>query len=162
MKSFRLRSRWNPKQILDEIFCLATKCEIILTDCEIFCWGKKWNELNPLTPTGISHCEAIFHTRSVFHKSRQGFISIKKAFATASAFFWQGQKDTPVSRAASSSAVASQQHPTRTSELKTVHRTVFFTLLTPLGFKSFFIIHFSINKKPPYWVVSLFMAEHIH
>ena len=35
--------------------------------------------------------------------------------------FWQGQKVTPVSRAASSSAVASQQHPPRISELKTIH-----------------------------------------
>ena len=41
----------------------------------------KWNEINPLTPAGISHCEAIFHTRSVFHKSRKGFISLKKTYA---------------------------------------------------------------------------------
>ncbi|MDD6275762.1 MAG: hypothetical protein PUB20_02920 [Clostridia bacterium] len=37
------------------------------------------NEINPLTPAGISHGEAIFHTRSAFHKSRKGFISLKKA-----------------------------------------------------------------------------------
>ena len=41
----------------------------------------KWNEINPLTPAGISHCEALFHTRSVFHKSRKGFISLKKTYA---------------------------------------------------------------------------------
>ena len=41
----------------------------------------KWNEINPLTPAGISHCEAIFHTQSVFHKSRKGFISLKKTDA---------------------------------------------------------------------------------
>ena len=32
-------------------------------------------------PAGISHCEAIFHMRSVFHKSRNGFISLKKTCA---------------------------------------------------------------------------------
>ena len=32
-------------------------------------------------PAGISHCEAIFHTRSVFHKSRKGFISLKNTYA---------------------------------------------------------------------------------
>ena len=30
---------------------------------------------------------AIFHARSAFHKSRKGFISLKKALAEASAFF---------------------------------------------------------------------------
>ena len=37
---------------------------------------------------------------------------------------------------ASSATVAVQQYPPRTSELKTVHRTVFLTFLTLLGFKS--------------------------
>ena len=32
----------------------------------------------PPTPAGISYCGAIFHTRSVFHKSRKGFISLKR------------------------------------------------------------------------------------
>ena len=50
-------------------------------NCEIWCYRIKWNEINPLTPAGISHCEAIFHTRSVFHKSRKGFISLKKNHA---------------------------------------------------------------------------------
>ncbi len=36
------------------------------------------NVINPITPAGISHCEAIFHTQSVFHKSRKGFISQKR------------------------------------------------------------------------------------
>ena len=58
------------------------KCEIIhFVNCEIWCFRIKWNEINPLTPAGISHCEAIFHTRSVFHKSRKGFISLKKTWA---------------------------------------------------------------------------------
>ena len=39
---------------------------------------RMWNEINPLTPAGISHGEAIFHMRSIFHKSRKGFISLKK------------------------------------------------------------------------------------
>ena len=62
---------------------------------------------------------------------------------------WQGQKDTPVSQATSSAAVASQQHPPQTSELKTIHRIVFFTLLTPLGFKSFFFYTFAQTKNHP-------------
>ncbi len=37
---------------------------------------------------------------------------------------------------ASSATVAMRQYPLRTSELKTVHRTVFLTFLTLLGFKS--------------------------
>ena len=41
----------------------------------------KQNEINTLTPAGILHCEAIFHMRSVFHKSRKGFISLKKTDA---------------------------------------------------------------------------------
>ena len=58
------------------------KCEIICkANCEIWCFHIKWNEINPLTPAGISHGEAIFHTRSVFHKSRKGFISLKKTYA---------------------------------------------------------------------------------
>ncbi len=61
-------------------------------------------------------------------------------------FAWQGQKDTPVSQAASSATVALQQYPPQTSELKTVHRTVFFTLLTPLGFKSFSFCTFPKQK----------------
>ena len=49
-----------------------------------FCFGytlfdSSTNEINPLTPAGISHGEAIFHARSAFHKSRKGFISQKKA-----------------------------------------------------------------------------------
>ena len=35
----------------------------------------------PYAPQRISHCEAIFHMRSVFHKSRKGFISLKKTDA---------------------------------------------------------------------------------
>ena len=61
-----------------EIFGDA-ECEIIhFVNCEIWCWRIKWNEINPLTPAGISHAEGVFHARSVFHKSRKGFISMKK------------------------------------------------------------------------------------
>ena len=45
--------------------------------CEIFCYCRKWNEINPLTPAGISHCEAIFHARSAFHKSRRDLFRWK-------------------------------------------------------------------------------------
>ena len=45
-------------------------------------------------PAGISHGEAIFHTRSVFHKSRKGFISLKKAKSKFDlAFFWWAIRD---------------------------------------------------------------------
>ena len=37
-------------------------------------------------PAGISHCEARFHARSAFHKSK-GFISLKKALAFHKCFF---------------------------------------------------------------------------
>ena len=48
-----------------------------------------WNEINPThVRRRISHGEAIFHARSAFHKSLAGFISLKKALAFASAFFW--------------------------------------------------------------------------
>ena len=54
-------------------------CEIMICDhYEIFRLRGKWNEINPPTPAGISHGEAIFHTQSVFHKSRKGFISLKR------------------------------------------------------------------------------------
>ena len=38
----------------------------------------KWNKINPYAPQRISHGAAIFHTRSVFHKSRKGFISLRQ------------------------------------------------------------------------------------
>ena len=44
-----------------------------------FALTRKWNEINPLKPAGISHAEGVFHARSAFHKSRKGFISLKKA-----------------------------------------------------------------------------------
>ena len=37
-----------------------------------------WNEINPLTPAGISHAAGVFHARRAFHKSRKGFISLKR------------------------------------------------------------------------------------
>ena len=42
----------------------------------------------PHAPQRISHAEGVFHARSAFHKSRKGFISLKKALAYASAFFY--------------------------------------------------------------------------
>ena len=45
----------------------------------------KWNK--SLTAAAISHAEGVFHARRAFHKSRKGFISLKKALANASAFF---------------------------------------------------------------------------
>ena len=62
-----------------EIFCWRKMWNKRFRACEIFRSRGKWNEINPLTPAGISHGEAIFHTRSVFLKSRKGFISLKKA-----------------------------------------------------------------------------------
>ena len=58
---------------------MSSGCEIMLCDhCKIFRLRGKRNEINPPTPAGISHGEAIFHTQSVFHKSRKGFISLKR------------------------------------------------------------------------------------
>ena len=39
---------------------------------------RMWNEINPLTPTGISHAAGVFHARRAFHKSRKVFISLKR------------------------------------------------------------------------------------
>ena len=52
---------------------------------EIMCWRtlwnislcSMWNEINPLTPAGISLAVGKFHARSAFHKSRKGFISLR-------------------------------------------------------------------------------------
>ena len=59
--------------------CFATaKREIIC--CRIL-WNialcSMWNEINPLTPAGISLAVGKFHARSAFHKSRKGFISLR-------------------------------------------------------------------------------------
>ena len=60
-----------------EIFCFA-KCEIMF--CRTL-WNislcSMWNEINPLTPAGISLAESEFHAQSAFHKSRKGFISLR-------------------------------------------------------------------------------------
>ena len=59
--------------------CFATaKREII---CYRILWNislcSMWNEINPLMPAGISLAVGKFHARSVFHKSRKGFISLR-------------------------------------------------------------------------------------
>ena len=61
--------------------CFATaKREII---CYRILWNislrSMWNEINPLTPAGISLAVGKFHARSAFHKSRKGFISLRSA-----------------------------------------------------------------------------------
>ena len=38
-----------------------------------------WNEINPLTRRSAFHTRSIFLAQSAFHKSRKGFISLKKA-----------------------------------------------------------------------------------
>ena len=82
--------------------CFGTLCPLFLTSTafvdtnaysEMFCSRKTWNnalralwnisllstwnEINPLTPAGISLAEGKFHARSAFHKSRKGFISLR-------------------------------------------------------------------------------------
>ena len=82
-----------------EIFCFA-KCEIMF--CRTL-WNislcSMWNEINPLTPAGISLAESEFHAQSAFHKSRKGFISLRSvlkgtAHTTALLFFicWFGNR----------------------------------------------------------------------
>ena len=76
-----------------EIFCFA-KCEIMF--CRTL-WNisllSMWNEINPLTPAGISLAESEFHARSAFHKSRKGFISLRSVLKgtalKATAFSYQ-------------------------------------------------------------------------
>ena len=74
---------------------------------EIFCWRKMWkNDLrslwnfllaqkvkwnkSPHAPPRISHGETIFHARRAFHKSRQGFISLKKGLHESEVLFSGG------------------------------------------------------------------------
>ena len=64
----RLRSRWN--NLLRKLWNMMLRI--------------KWNEINPHAPQRISHCKAIFHTRSVFHKSHKEFISLKKTVTLVS------------------------------------------------------------------------------
>lgn len=68
---------------------LLSQYEIILTDYEIFCWRRKWNEINPRMPAGhfISRRD-ISYAVGVFHKSTCGFISLKKASLSTCFFQW--------------------------------------------------------------------------
>ena len=58
-----------------------------------------WNEINPLTPAGISLAESEFHARSAFHKSRKGFISLRSVLKGTThidpAFFGRGMREDP-------------------------------------------------------------------
>ena len=56
-------------------------CEISF-GCEILTCGQceKWKEINPPTPAGISHWEAIFHARRAFHKSPRIYFTEKAPF----------------------------------------------------------------------------------
>ena len=89
-------SKWKSRTVWMQKFWVkyfaCAKCEIIyFVNCEILTLSK-WNEINSPTPAGISHAIGVFHARSAFHKSRKGFISLKKRLALASRFFWvQGQ-----------------------------------------------------------------------
>ena len=46
--------------------------------CEISRCRSMWNEINPLTPAGISHAEGVFHARRAFHKSWKDLFRSKK------------------------------------------------------------------------------------
>ena len=71
-----------------EILCFA-KCEIMF--CRTL-WNislcSMWNEINPLTPAGISLAESEFHTRSAFHKSLKGFISLRSVLKGTTHMSW--------------------------------------------------------------------------
>ena len=49
----------------------------------------KWNKSR--TATAISHAAGVFHARRAFHKSRKGFISLKKNTCVC---FWYGESRT--------------------------------------------------------------------
>ena len=54
-------------------------CEINYSvNCEIKSYRFLWNEINPHAARRISHCVAIFHARSVFHKSWKDLFRWKK------------------------------------------------------------------------------------
>ena len=61
-------------------YSAGAECEIIyFVNCEMLHPAvATWNEINPLTPARHSHGEVVFHARSAFHKSRKGFISLKR------------------------------------------------------------------------------------
>jgi hypothetical protein len=53
----------------------------------------KLNEINPHRRSDFTRRRRISRPQA-FHKSRKGFISLKKALANASAFFWLGWLDS--------------------------------------------------------------------
>ena len=65
------------KEIFSEMFCYCKTWNNVSNTLWNISLCSMWNEINPYAPQRISHCEAIFHTQSVFHKSRKGFISLR-------------------------------------------------------------------------------------
>jgi len=55
---------------------------IYCVNCEIENWRFLWNKINPFITRRkrISYCEAIFHARSVFHKSARIYFIEKRLF----------------------------------------------------------------------------------
>ena len=79
----------------------------------------------------------VAHATLFFYPS--GFESLakkKQRHPKGYRYFWRRARDAPATQVASSATVALQQYPPQTSPLKTVHRTVFLSRLTPSGFES--------------------------
>ncbi len=70
--------------------------------------------------------------------------------------FWRRARDTPALQVASSVTVAVQQYPPQTSRLKTIHRIVFLTPLTPSGFE---FLAIKKQKVAPDGTTFYFLAE---
>ena len=64
-------------------------------NCEIENYHFLWNEINPHAARRISHCEAIFHARRVFHKSWKDLFRWKKRTEFFSTLFsWWERVDS--------------------------------------------------------------------
>ena len=74
-------------------YSASAECEIIhFVNCEILLLRRnvKWN-LPTFASANISHLQSKYFTAKLFHLP-EGQISLKKALASTSAFFWQGRQ----------------------------------------------------------------------
>ena len=70
------------------------ECEIIyFVNCEISPFGRCEMKFAHIREANISHAAGVFHISQKYFTCPQGQISLKKALACASAFFWLGWPD---------------------------------------------------------------------
>ena len=75
-----------------EIFCWRKMWNKRRSACEMFRLRGTWKEINPPTPAGISHCEAIFHAKRI-SQIPKGIYFVEKSTLTG-AFFWRRWRDS--------------------------------------------------------------------